>query len=69
MTLLEAIATMASEMEIVKTWRMVSIEIKDVKDETDKSLVEARCYPINPNDPVAVFKLTYDEKIVEKKQN
>jgi len=65
LSLLEAIATMASELSYSKQWKQVSIEV-NFADET-KQLIKAKCYPINPADPVAIFNLTFDQELIQKK--
>ncbi len=66
MTLLEAIAHIASELAILKNWRMISISIESA-DSDNKNLLEAKCYPIKSEDPIMEFKLTFDQGLVEKK--
>lgn len=67
MTLLEAIATMASELTYSKQWKQVSIEVNFDVEGKDKNLIKAKCYPINPSDPVAIFNLSFDQELVQKK--
>jgi len=64
MSLLEAIATMASELSYSKQWKQVSIEV-NFADE-NKTLIKAKCYPIIPTDPVAIFNLTFDQELVKR---
>ena len=66
MTLLEAIAHMASELALLKTWKMVSIKIEE-PDSENKNLLEAKCYPVNSDDPIMTFSLTFDQGLVGKK--
>jgi len=56
---------MASELSYSKQWKQVSIEV-NFADE-NKQLIKAKCYPINPADPVAIFNLTFDKELVQKK--
>jgi len=67
MSLLEAIATMASELSYSKQWKQVSIEVNFAEEGKDRNLIKAKCYPINPSDPIAVFNLSFDQELVQKK--
>ena len=66
MTMLEAIAHMASELSLAKTWKMISISIEPA-DSDNKNLLQAKCYPVNSEDPITEFKLTFNQELVEKK--
>jgi len=64
LSLLEAIATMASELSYSKQWKQVSIEV-NFADE-NRTLIKAKCYPINSAEPIAIFNLTFDTELVKK---
>lgn len=66
MTLLEAIAHIASELALLKNWKMISISIESANSD-NKNLLQAKCYPIKSEDPIMEFKLTFDQGLVEKK--
>ncbi len=67
MTMLEAIATMATELTFSKVWKQVSIEVSMDTEGKDRNLIKAKCYPIDPKDPIAVFNLSFDQELVQKK--